>query len=104
MLNEKIQQLRIARGWTQGELAKQLGISEKAVKNWESGISKPSIGNAIGLAQIFCISTDHLFGIDARDPIYIDFLPPNEQQRARRLMQAYTNIVMNELQSNGKNS
>lgn len=97
MLGKRIQQLRLERGWTQSELAKQLNISKKAVKNWEIGSSKPSVDHAIRLADVFCISTDSLFGRERRNPIYLDFLPPDEQRRARILIQDYTKMVMNEL-------
>ena len=42
MLGQKIIELRKSRGWSQSELAKQLKISSKAVKNWEDDISDPS--------------------------------------------------------------
>lgn len=97
MLGKRIQLLRTERGWTQAELAKKLNITKKAVKNWESGSSKPSVDHAIRLADIFGISTDSLFERERRDPIYLDFLPPDEQRRARILIQDYMKMVMNEL-------
>lgn len=32
---------RKRKGWTQGELAEQLGIRQQSVSKWESGVSKP---------------------------------------------------------------
>lgn len=66
MLGKRIQLLRMERGWTQAELAKKLNITKKAVKNWESGSSKPSVDCAIRLADIFGISTDSLFERERR--------------------------------------
>ena len=33
-VRQKIDQLRIERGWTRSELAKKIGISYTAIKNW----------------------------------------------------------------------
>ena len=35
-VRQKIDQLRIERGWTRSELAKKIGISYTAIKNWYS--------------------------------------------------------------------
>lgn len=53
MLEQQIHMLRKERGWSQTELAKRMQISEKAIKNWERGISKPSASNIVTLAKIF---------------------------------------------------
>ena len=68
MLEQQIHMLRKERGWSQTELAKRMQISEKAIKNWERGISKPSASNIVTLAKIFCVSTDYLFGLERRTP------------------------------------
>ena len=98
MLEQQIHMLRKERGWSQTELAKRMQISEKAIKNWESGISKPSASNIVTLAKIFCLFSDYLFGLERRNPLYIDHLPESEQLRVRFLVQAYTEMVQKELQ------
>lgn len=98
MLEQQIHMLRKERGWSQTELAKRMQISEKAIKNWERGISKPSASNIVTLAKIFCVSTDYLFGLERHNPLYIDHLPESEQLRVRFLVQAYTDMVQKELQ------
>ncbi len=37
MISEKIIELRKSRGWSQEQLAEQLGISRQSVSKWESG-------------------------------------------------------------------
>ena len=32
--------LRRARGWTQKDLAQQIGVTDKAVSRWETGVSR----------------------------------------------------------------
>ena len=38
-LGEKLQKLRKARGWTQEELAAQVGVSRQSLSKWESEFS-----------------------------------------------------------------
>lgn len=96
MLDAMIRKLRLERGWTQAELAKALQLSNKSIKNWESDVSKPSVVNIISLAEIFCVSTDYLLGIEKRKPIYVDHLSEKEQRRIRFLVQSYTIMLKNE--------
>ena len=44
------------------ELAQKLGLSESAIRMWESGRSFPTIGNVLEMARIFNVSTDYLLG------------------------------------------
>lgn len=97
MIDVMIRKLRMERGLTQAELAKELNLSDKAVKNWENAVSNPSVSNIISLAQIFCVSTDYLLGVDRRNPIYIDHLPEKEQRRIRFLVQSYILMLKNEV-------
>ena len=40
MIDKTIRELREDLGWTQANLAKHLGVTDKAIKNWEGGSSK----------------------------------------------------------------
>lgn len=99
MIDKTIRELREDLGWTQANLAKHLGVADKAIKNWEGGSSKPSFDNAIEIAKLFCVSLDYLAGLEKREPIYVDQLPVKEQRYIRGLVQYYTNMVMNDLKS-----
>ena len=59
-LNEKLRQLRRAKGLSQEALAEKLGLSRQAVAKWESGASRPSTENLLALAGIFGVSLDEL--------------------------------------------
>ena len=63
-LAEKITSLRKQKGWSQEELASQLGISRQSISKWESGSSIPDIENIIFLSKIFGVSTDYLLKDD----------------------------------------
>ena len=40
-LGDKIKELRTENGLSQGALAKQIGVSQKAIDYWERGINEP---------------------------------------------------------------
>ena len=58
--NEKLQELRKARGLTQKELAEALFVSRTAISKWESGRGYPSIDSLKQIANYFSISIDEL--------------------------------------------
>ena len=51
---------------TQKELARKVGVSEKAVINWELDCSNPTARNMLALADIFSVSMDALYGREER--------------------------------------
>ena len=59
MIAEKIKALREARGWSQAELSRRLGITRNGVNSWEQGLSMPSPA-----CQVFGVSTDYLLGLE----------------------------------------
>ena len=60
----QVKQLRESRGMTQRQLADRLNVSPAAVALWETGTNKPSMKNAVRLADILNCSIDALFGRD----------------------------------------
>jgi len=71
MTAEKIKSLREARGWTQAELARHLGITRNGVNSWEQGLSVPSPACLVDLARTFSVSTDYLLGIERLECINV---------------------------------
>lgn len=59
MIAEKIKALREARGWSQAELSRRLGITRNGVNSWEQGLSMPSPACLVDLAKVFGVSTDY---------------------------------------------
>ena len=74
MLNERIRQLRKARGLSQVELAGQLGITKQCVSNWENDNILPSIEMLMRLAEYFRVSTDYMLGFDNKKTIDVSEL------------------------------
>jgi transcriptional regulator with XRE-family HTH domain len=48
--------LREGRGMTQGELGSKLGLSYRAIAEWESGRKLPRFDNAVALARELSVS------------------------------------------------
>ncbi len=80
MTADRIKQLREEKGYTQAELAKQLGITRSSVNAWEMGISVPSTQYVVELASIFKVSTDYLLGVDTTATIEIGGLTDTDIQ------------------------
>ena len=57
----KIKELRREKSISQAELAKQIGVSQKAIDYWERSINEPKIGYVILLVKFFDISFDEFF-------------------------------------------
>lgn len=60
ILADKIIALRKQHGWSQEELAGQLGVSRQAVSKWESTASIPDLERILKMSEIFQVSTDYL--------------------------------------------
>lgn len=60
ILADKIIALRKKAGWSQEQLAEQLGISRQSVSKWESGMSVPDLDKIVKMSGLFGVSTDYL--------------------------------------------
>ena len=59
-LSKNIKELRLKRGWTQEELSKKLGITNKMISFYELGTREPSRKTLLSLAEIFGVSVENL--------------------------------------------
>ena len=69
MDGERIRKYRETAGYTQENLASELGISRQTVALIEGGRYNPSLKICLKMAQIFGRSLDDLFGSNGRDPL-----------------------------------
>lgn len=60
-IGEKIKELRIERNWSQAQLAKIVGVSQKAIDYWERNVNEPKASYIIALAKSFELSFDEFF-------------------------------------------
>lgn len=58
--NEKLQEFRKQKGFTQEELAEILNVSRTAVSKWESGRGYPNIESLKSIAKFFGVTVDDL--------------------------------------------
>lgn len=61
---EKIKELRKMRGLTQPELAKELGVSNGMISNWENNVNEPGLSHIKNIAIFFDVSADFIVGIN----------------------------------------
>lgn len=74
MIAEKIKALRQARGWTQSELARRMGVTRNGINSWEQGLSMPSLSSLVELAKVFSVTTDYLLGLEQLQTINVSAL------------------------------
>jgi transcriptional regulator with XRE-family HTH domain len=66
-IGARIAEARRARGWTQGELATQVGVSRSAVAQWETGRAGQVTANLARIAAVLDVGIEHLMhGPDKR--------------------------------------
>lgn len=70
ILAEKIMQLRKKAGWSQEELAEQLGVTRQSVSKWEGAQSMPDMEKILQMSRLFGVSTDFLLKdeLEAAEP------------------------------------
>lgn len=64
MMGKNIKKARKRIGFTQEELAAQIGVTAQAVSRWESEAGMPDVSLIVPLAQVLRVSTDTLFGMN----------------------------------------
>tara|TARA_Y100001968_G_C18932306_1_gene514834 strand:- start:28 stop:234 length:207 start_codon:yes stop_codon:yes gene_type:complete len=67
-VKNRVKQQREAKGWSQGELARRLGVSRQTINAVETDKYDPSLPLALRMAKLFAVSVPDLF-IDEWEPI-----------------------------------
>ena len=60
ILADKITALRKKTGWSQEELAEQLGVTRQSVSKWEGAQSVPDMDKVVQMSRLFGVTTDFL--------------------------------------------
>ena len=58
----RIRELRMAKKWTQTQLAEKIFSSQQSVTDWETGKKVPSLAAIADCADAFGVSVDYLLG------------------------------------------
>ena len=66
-MKNRLKQIREAKGWSQGELARRLGVSRQTINAVETDKYDPSLPLALRMAKLFAVAVPELF-IDHWEP------------------------------------
>lgn len=61
-MNERLKELRLDRGLRLKDVAAAVGLTIRAISNYEQGIREPSIDILIKLCDFFEVTSDYLIG------------------------------------------
>ena len=66
-MENRLKKIRASKGWSQGELARRLGVSRQTINAVETDKYDPSLPLALRMAKLFGIAVPELF-IDHWEP------------------------------------
>ena len=72
ILADKIITLRKKAGWSQEELAVQLGVTRQSVSKWEGAQSVPDLDKVVQMSRIFGVSTDYLLKDELEEEEFVE--------------------------------
>src|SRR4051812_38891367 len=65
-IQNRVKELRTARGWTQQELADAVGVSRQSINSIERERYVPSLMLALTFAKVFGLTTDEIFTLETK--------------------------------------
>ena len=72
ILADKIITLRKKAGWSQEELANQLGVTRQSVSKWEGAQSVPDLDKVVQMSRLFGVSTDYLLKDELEEEEFVE--------------------------------
>lgn len=60
----KIAEARIAKGWSQQDLANEIGTTQQCIQRYESGARDIRASMIVALSEALCVTPSYLLGID----------------------------------------
>ena len=96
ILADKIIQLRKKSGWSQEELAEQLGVTRQSVSKWEGTQSVPDLNKLLAMSKLFGVSMDYLVKdeIETEEPILFPEATPSTPVRRVTMAEANEFLVL----------
>lgn len=64
IFSDRLKELRIEKGLSQHQLAKQVGLTHTAIGLWERKQRIPNADAIVSLALFFNVTTDYLLGLE----------------------------------------
>ena len=65
-VTNRVKELRLARGWTQEQLAEATGVSRQSINSIENDRYVPSLPLALLFARVFRCATDDIFTLEKK--------------------------------------
>lgn len=90
LMRSNLVKARLSMGYTQEDIARQIGVTRACYSNYESGIREPSIQKIIQIKKLLNVVSDEIFLKD-EDTIRNDALskksapPPEEERRQQNI-------------------
>jgi putative transcriptional regulator len=66
-IQNRVKELRTARGWTQEQLAQAVGVSRQSINSIERERYVPSLPLALTFAKVFGCPTDEIFTLENKN-------------------------------------
>lgn len=66
-MENRVRDFREGQGWSQGELARRLGVSRQTINAVETDKYDPSLPLALRMAKLFAVPVDSIF-LDSWEP------------------------------------
>ena len=82
---DKLIELRKRSGWSQEDLAEQMGVTRQSVSKWEGAQSVPELEKILQLARIFGVSTDYLLKDELETAEAVGAIPAEDAPKLRRI-------------------
>lgn len=82
---DKLIELRKKSGWSQEDLAEQMGVTRQSVSKWEGAQSVPELEKILQLARIFGVSTDYLLKDELETAEAVGAIPAEDAPKLRRI-------------------
>ena len=60
MLEDRIRQSRLSRGWNQNELAQRMSVAQPTISAWETGTKAPRLKILLRLSEVLGVSMEWL--------------------------------------------
>lgn len=89
MIGQQVRRLRQQCNISQADLASQLGVSVRTIKNWEGDISNPNLECLYNLLKLFHTSADELLGLSTSNYLDLSELNEKDRRKVKRAYQAY---------------
>ncbi len=79
-MKNRLKDYREAKGWSQGELARRLGVSRQTINAVETDKYDPSLPLALRMAKLFAVSVPDLFIDDWKPERIMDMVSTEKAQ------------------------